>query len=35
VDCIEARDAKGAAAAMLAVIDAGYQRVESEKGERS
>lgn len=30
VDCIEARDGSGAAAAMLAVIDAGYSRVESE-----
>lgn len=30
VDCIEARDGPGAAAAMLAVIDAGYSRVESE-----
>lgn len=35
VDCIEARDADGASAAMLAVIDAGYQRVESEKRGRS
>jgi DNA-binding FadR family transcriptional regulator len=31
VDCIETRDPQGAAAAMLAVIDAGYQRVEAEK----
>lgn len=31
-DCIEKADAKGAAEAMLAVIDAGYQRVEAEKG---
>lgn len=30
VDRIEARDGAGAAAAMLAVIDAGYSRVESE-----
>ena len=30
VDRIEARDGPGAAAAMLAVIDAGYSRVESE-----
>ena len=35
VDRIEARDAEGASAAMLAVIDAGYQRVESEKGDRN
>lgn len=31
VDCIEARDGPGAAAAMVAVIDAGYQRVEAER----
>lgn len=31
VDCIEARDPAAAAAAMVAVIDAGYQRVEAEK----
>lgn len=34
VDCIEARDAGGASAAMLAVIDDGYQRVEAEKAGR-
>lgn len=34
VDCIEASDAEGAAAAMLAVIDAGYRRVEAEKDGR-
>ena len=32
VDCIEKADAQGASEAMLAVIDAGYQRVEAEKG---
>ncbi|HYC97215.1 FadR/GntR family transcriptional regulator [Brevundimonas sp.] len=31
VDCIEASDGAGAAAAMLAVIDAGYQRAEAER----
>lgn len=31
VDCIEAADGAGAAAAMVAVIDAGYQRVEAER----
>lgn len=31
VDCIEASDGPGAAAAMVAVIDAGYQRVEAER----
>lgn len=31
VDCIEAGDGPGAAAAMIAVIDAGYQRVEAEQ----
>lgn len=31
VDCIEASDAVAAAAAMVAVIEAGYQRVEAEK----
>lgn len=31
VDCIEARDGPGAARAMVAVIDAGYQRVEAER----
>lgn len=34
VDCIEKADAPGASSAMLAVIDAGYQRVEDEKGGR-
>lgn len=34
VDRIEARDGAGAAAAMLAVIDAGYSRVEAEAGHR-
>lgn len=34
VDRIEARDPQGAAEAMLAVIDAGYQRVESERANR-
>lgn len=32
VDCIEASDGPGAARAMLAVIEAGYTRVEAEKG---
>lgn len=31
VDCIEARDGSGAAEAMIAVIDAGYGRVEAER----
>ena len=31
VDCIVARDGSGAARAMLAVIEAGYTRVEAEK----
>lgn len=34
VDRIEAADGPGAAAAMVAVIDAGYQRVEAEKDAR-
>ena len=34
VDRIEATDGPGAAAAMVAVIDAGYQRVEAEKDAR-
>lgn len=32
VDCIEAGDGPAAAAAMLAVIDAGYSRAEAERG---
>jgi DNA-binding FadR family transcriptional regulator len=32
VDCIEAGDPAGAAAAMLAVIEAGHQRIEAEMG---
>ncbi|KAK0351522.1 hypothetical protein LTR94_024660 [Friedmanniomyces endolithicus] len=31
VDCIEARDSQGAANAMLAVINAGFNRVEAER----
>jgi DNA-binding FadR family transcriptional regulator len=34
VDCIEARDAQGASDAMVLVIEAGYQRIEAEKGDR-